>query len=231
MAAKFLAVALLAAVPAVARTDLEGCTSYDSVIKPDNMAPYMTRVWYVPDSGELCEFLDCGGGRAPPKTTVPGCPSYEGTETYSPKFINPKTLGQPEATGSAEASETETEDEETASATITEAPTSTGSTTESEDTTTADSEGEDEKTTTTEEKETKAIITTITTRATLSTPGAGSESTPGSGSGSESDADKTDAAATPAASTVSTAGAVMPTAGALLGSWLVAGAAVYAGML
>jgi hypothetical protein len=33
---------------------------------------------YDPDTGEICDLLDCGGGRAPPKTTVPGCPLYNG---------------------------------------------------------------------------------------------------------------------------------------------------------
>ena len=29
--------------------------------------------WYDPQTGEICDPLDCGGGRAPPKTNVPGC--------------------------------------------------------------------------------------------------------------------------------------------------------------
>ncbi|OBT43744.1 hypothetical protein VE00_05628 [Pseudogymnoascus sp. WSF 3629] len=29
--------------------------------------------WYDPLTGEVCDLLDCGGGRAPPKTDVPGC--------------------------------------------------------------------------------------------------------------------------------------------------------------
>lgn len=37
--------------------------------------------WFDPDTGEICDPLDCGGGRAPPKTDVPGCPMYTGTET------------------------------------------------------------------------------------------------------------------------------------------------------
>ncbi|KND86461.1 hypothetical protein TOPH_08942 [Tolypocladium ophioglossoides CBS 100239] len=86
--------ALLLAAPALARTDLTGCTYYDSVVVASHDAPYATRVWYVPDTGEVCGFLDCGGGRAPPKTTVPGCPQYSGTATYSPSFIDPKTLGR-----------------------------------------------------------------------------------------------------------------------------------------
>lgn len=87
-----LALAVALATSAVARTDLDGCTYYDSVVKPKDDWAYATRVWYVPDTGELCQFLDCGGGRAPPKYTVPGCPLYTGTETYSPTFINLQTI-------------------------------------------------------------------------------------------------------------------------------------------
>lgn len=65
-----------------ARTDLTGCTRTD-VSSPAG-ASY---AWIVPDTGELCDFLDCGGGRAPPKTTVPGCALYVGTETYKPCFL------------------------------------------------------------------------------------------------------------------------------------------------
>lgn len=96
-----LGAVLLAAAPALARTDLTGCTYYDSVVAPSHQAPYATRIWYVPDTGELCDFLDCGGGRAPPKTTVPGCPLYDGTATYSPSFIDPKTLGRAGAPATA----------------------------------------------------------------------------------------------------------------------------------
>ncbi|KAL3954936.1 hypothetical protein ACCO45_010499 [Purpureocillium lilacinum] len=34
-----------------------------------------------PQHGEICDPLDCGGGRAPPKKDVPGCAAYTGTET------------------------------------------------------------------------------------------------------------------------------------------------------
>ncbi|KAI6372674.1 hypothetical protein MCOR25_003640 [Pyricularia grisea] len=37
--------------------------------------------YYDLDTGELCSILDCGGGRAPPKTNEPCCPAYKGTET------------------------------------------------------------------------------------------------------------------------------------------------------
>lgn len=234
MAAKILLAALLA-VPAIAKTDLSGCTSYDSILFQGN-SPYVSKIYYVPDTGEVCEFLDCGGGRAPPKTTVPGCDSYEGTETYSPRFINPKTLG--EVASETDAAGSETED---STATITEAPSSTkaGSkttgeseeetTTEDEETTTAEEASTAEDTTaeettaveqTTTTKDTSSTITTITTQG---TPAAGSGA---ASSGSESESE---AAATPA-STVSTGGAVMPTAGAFLGSCLMAGA-MYAGLL
>ncbi|KAF4950209.1 hypothetical protein FGADI_8357 [Fusarium gaditjirri] len=222
MAAKFLAAALIAAVPALARTDLAGCTSYDTVLSNAN-GMYASRIWYVPDTGELCDFLDCGGGRAPPKTTVPGCPGYVGTATYSPLFINPKTLGGavPEETGD---SPTSIEEDVSESATITAAPT-----TETESESKTESK-DDEKTSTDKTKDTK----TITTLATLATPSASSGAEAGSASGSDShsashsnSSSETDAAATPA-STVSTAGAVMPTAGAFLA---LAGAVMYAGML
>lgn len=69
---------MLSATGVLAKTDIGGCVS---------SATGASLVWYVPDTGELCELLDCGGGRAPPKTTVPGCPLYEGSETYSPKYL------------------------------------------------------------------------------------------------------------------------------------------------
>ncbi|KAK5628744.1 hypothetical protein RRF57_004459 [Xylaria bambusicola] len=65
-----------------AKTDIGGCVSTQTVAYGG-----ASLIWYVPDTGEICEFLDCGGGRAPPKTTVPGCPSYEGTATYSPSYL------------------------------------------------------------------------------------------------------------------------------------------------
>ncbi|KAJ5823630.1 hypothetical protein N7447_005970 [Penicillium robsamsonii] len=68
---------------ATARTDLEGCVSTEVIIEKY----YASYLWYVPDSGEICSFLDCGGGRAPPKTTQPGCPQYTGTETLTPDYL------------------------------------------------------------------------------------------------------------------------------------------------
>ncbi|EAQ84768.1 hypothetical protein CHGG_08782 [Chaetomium globosum CBS 148.51] len=75
-----LILALLAAAghPVAARTDYAGCVSTE-------LPAAHTTIWYVPGTGELCEPVDCGGGRAPPKT-VPGCPAYKGTETVTPKF-------------------------------------------------------------------------------------------------------------------------------------------------
>ncbi|KAM7202628.1 hypothetical protein V8F20_004417 [Naviculisporaceae sp. PSN 640] len=43
--------------------------------EPDRIVHY-----YDPDTGEICPNMDCGGGRAPPKTDKPGCPFYKGTE-------------------------------------------------------------------------------------------------------------------------------------------------------
>ena len=38
--------------------------------------------WYDPDTGEICDPLDCGGGHAPVKYNEPGCAAYTGTEEY-----------------------------------------------------------------------------------------------------------------------------------------------------
>ncbi|KAI0554629.1 hypothetical protein F4679DRAFT_305426 [Xylaria curta] len=77
-----LATAALLAGHAAAKTDIAGCVSSQTVAYGG-----ASLIWYVPDTGEICAFLDCGGGRAPPKTTVPGCAGYEGTATYSPSFL------------------------------------------------------------------------------------------------------------------------------------------------
>ncbi len=39
--------------------------------------------WFDPNTGEICDPLDCGGGRAAPRTDVPGCPLYSGTATLA----------------------------------------------------------------------------------------------------------------------------------------------------
>ena len=89
---------LTIAALASAKTDIAGCVTS----KTTNQYGEASVLWYVPTSGEICEILDCGGGRAPPKTTVPGCGSYEGTETYSPQFLSGFNAQE---TGSSQASE------------------------------------------------------------------------------------------------------------------------------
>ena len=219
-----LGAVVLAAAPALARTDLTGCTYYDSIIAPSQMAPYNTRIWYVPDTGELCNFLDCGGGRAPPKTTVPGCPQYEGTATYSPSFINPKTLG---GAGSGSGAPSTTTQTTAAAATI----------------------QTDSATLTTEVRTTAAPIVSGTVAGTVSGSASGSASVSVSGSTgsaavtqSAKSADSSNSGAPPSASasggdkatattgtvataTHSAAAAGLPTAGAVLGPCLLAGVA------
>jgi hypothetical protein len=79
----FVAFALIILLPCIdARTDLTGCT------RTDTSSPAgISYAWIVPDTGELCEFLDCGGGRAPPKLNVPGCAAYTGSQTYEPSYL------------------------------------------------------------------------------------------------------------------------------------------------
>ncbi|KAL6404726.1 hypothetical protein AUP68_11555 [Ilyonectria robusta] len=204
-ACKLLALAalLLAASPAVARTDIAGCTSSAAVATASNGGGlYATVIWYVPDTGELCEFLDCGGGRAPPKTTVPGCPAYEGTETYSPQYLDLKTSEEASAaTQLAQASGTAAEDD---TATITEAPSTT-------------------KAAGTKDKTTLSTSVVESDGEQTTASAAPESSSAASASGSSS-------AETTPANVSSTAGAAsMPTAGAIMG--LMAGAAVYVGML
>lgn len=67
----------------VARTDISGCVSSATT----NQWHEASMIWYVPGSGEICDFIDCGGGRAPPKTDQPGCPLYTGTATVTPSYL------------------------------------------------------------------------------------------------------------------------------------------------
>ncbi|KAK2058285.1 hypothetical protein LY76DRAFT_655329 [Colletotrichum caudatum] len=101
MSYRLIASVAILATAALAKTDLAGCVSSDSIYTPtQGGTPYATRVWYVPGTGEICAALDCGGGRAPPKTDVPGCDAYKGTETYCPSFIHlePSAAAVAEAT-------------------------------------------------------------------------------------------------------------------------------------
>jgi len=82
---KLITLSLALASIAAARTNLAGCTSSTTGA---------SIIYYVPGTGEICDFPDCGGGRAPPKTTNPACPNYQGTATYSPSFL-PGFTGAP----------------------------------------------------------------------------------------------------------------------------------------
>ncbi|KAK1479956.1 hypothetical protein CCUS01_00510 [Colletotrichum cuscutae] len=117
MSLRYITSLAIMATAVLAKTDLAGCVSSDSVVTPtQGGTPYATRVWYVPGTGEICAALDCGGGRAPPKTTVPGCPSYEGTETYSPSFLPLQTSAAPVVSTTVAAVTTTAAPETTASA-------------------------------------------------------------------------------------------------------------------
>ncbi|KAH6617346.1 hypothetical protein F5144DRAFT_391070 [Chaetomium tenue] len=85
---KTLLLTLLTALLLPTRT-LAACGSYTYGTCADGITH-----WYDPDTGEICDPLDCGGGRAPVKTDVPGCAAYKGTLTrpteasYMPCFTN-----------------------------------------------------------------------------------------------------------------------------------------------
>src|SRR6186713_591948 len=79
--------ALLSAIPLLmlAKTAVAvGCATHSFTQCADGITH-----WFDPDTGEICDPLDCGGGRAPPKTNVPGCPAYTGTELRNtlPSFL------------------------------------------------------------------------------------------------------------------------------------------------
>ncbi|KAK1960972.1 hypothetical protein LY78DRAFT_645650 [Colletotrichum sublineola] len=93
MSYRLVASVAILATAAMAKTDLAGCVSSE----PTQGGSYAANVWYVPGTGEICEPLDCGGGRAPPKTDVPGCPEYKGSETYAPSFLPLETSAAPVA--------------------------------------------------------------------------------------------------------------------------------------
>lgn len=211
-----LGAVLLAAAPALARTDLTGCTYYDSVVAPSHQAPYATRIWYVPDTGELCDFLDCGGGRAPPKTTVPGCPLYDGTATYSPSFIDPKTLGRAGAPATATTTTTTAAARTASAATTTE-----GRTTAAPSVAGTASGSGAESTTGGASAATEPAESSGSSRSGAS-PASPSSSTAGG-----------DRAATTTGTTTTPTGAAagLPTAAAVLGPCLLAGVAAGMGLL
>ncbi|PLB34069.1 putative cell surface protein [Aspergillus candidus] len=84
--------------PSQARTDLKGCTSTAT----RNQWNEASVLWYVPGTGEICDFPDCGGGRAPPKYDNPACPGYTGSASYEPTFL--PGFGEATATATATAS-------------------------------------------------------------------------------------------------------------------------------
>ncbi|KAL4968143.1 uncharacterized protein BDV14DRAFT_168341 [Aspergillus stella-maris] len=101
----FLLAPLLATIAAA---DCSGPISYTTCA--DRITHY-----FDPETGEVCDPLDCGGGRAPVKYDVPGCAAYTGTEIYtSSKSIlscwSPSTVeATVTTTTTVEGSETATE--------------------------------------------------------------------------------------------------------------------------
>lgn len=69
--------AALFAVPIAAKTDLAGCVSSATVAYGG-----ASLIWYVPDTGEICEFLDCGTS-APFPTQRVSLPALCRTDTIN----------------------------------------------------------------------------------------------------------------------------------------------------
>ncbi|KAF5624963.1 siderophore biosynthesis [Fusarium sp. NRRL 52700] len=78
-----------------------GCSTHSFTTCEDKIVH-----WFDPDDGMICDPLDCGGGRAPPKTGVPGCAGYTGTETIGTSYLS---CWKPSTTLVAAAAETTSE--------------------------------------------------------------------------------------------------------------------------
>ncbi|KAI5466490.1 hypothetical protein BGZ63DRAFT_376331 [Mariannaea sp. PMI_226] len=61
----------------------EGCSTHSFTSCADGIVH-----WFDPDTGQVCDPIDCGGGRAPPKTNVPGCAGYTGTEVPTTSYLS-----------------------------------------------------------------------------------------------------------------------------------------------
>ncbi|CRL24567.1 unnamed protein product [Penicillium camemberti] len=67
--------------------------------------------WYDPTNGQVCDPLDCGGGRAPVKYDEPCCAAYRGTEpcvstTSTLSCWSPSTVAASSTIASASSAET-----------------------------------------------------------------------------------------------------------------------------
>lgn len=224
MAFQILASLALFGTAALAKTDLAGCTYIDGVFTPDHGPAWATRTWYVPDTGEICAFLDCGGGRAPPKTTVPGCAAYEGTETYSPLFLDLASI----TGGGDEVVQTSTNE-------VVEATTTT-TTTEAEEASSTSEEGGDDVALQTTLPSSLATVTSSETSSTESESSAetSAETSPATTSAPESTTAQTTTSdvvtTTPVLGGGDGEGAAAAPAVALLGSTFAAGMAVWFAM-
>ncbi|KAJ4299668.1 hypothetical protein N0V90_004914 [Kalmusia sp. IMI 367209] len=107
-----LALTVLSILLATTQVSAVGCATHTFGTCEDNIVH-----WYDPDDGQICDPLDCGGGRAPAKTDVPCCANYKGTEacvqtpSYLPCFKDkfaPSTSAESaaEATPTADATTT-----------------------------------------------------------------------------------------------------------------------------
>jgi len=215
MSLRTVAATVFLAASALGRTDIAGCTYVDTVVKPSGEPAFASRIFYVPGTGEVCAYLDCGGGRAPPKTNVPGCPLYSGTETYSPSFVNLQTLlGDEAADGTATTTATTT-----TSTTIVKAQATASQTATVSHTTFLTSASDS---TTASEASTTAAPTTSTASSPAESGSRGTVTKPPHRNGNVSSA---------VVKTTSTKNGAVPTAAAFLGSCLVAGVAACVGML
>jgi len=199
-------IALLAAT-ASAKTDFEGCTSFTSMVTVRTEIgygnTYASVIWYDPSNLEICQGVDCGGGRAPPKT-VPGCPAYSGTETVEPTFLS-EDPAKPKATTTEEVVEATTT--EAAAETTSTGESSSGKKEENKDS--GDAEGENDENKDSGDGEDAAAGSTVKTTTAPATTTAASPSPSSSSDEKETPSATEEGSAT---STDADDGAGLPTA-------------------
>lgn len=115
-----------------------GCSTHSFTTCEDQIVH-----WYDPDTGEVCDPLDCGGGRAPAKTDEPGCPLYTGTKVRTTSYLSCFTPSSALATATtsksttAESTASDSTSKETSVASSTTAGGATGTGTSASETTPA----------------------------------------------------------------------------------------------
>jgi hypothetical protein len=67
----------------ITKTAFADCVTHTYTTCADGIVHY-----YDPNTGEVCDPIDCGGVQGPIKTDVPGCPQYSGTAVLTTSYLS-----------------------------------------------------------------------------------------------------------------------------------------------